>query len=1148
MARSERPGQNIELEVLTDLDKRALRQTARDIERTFERTGRDIGNTYERNVVDTMRRGNRAVAADVERARKSDLAAIKVLTRTEQDRIADRLNGLRDIEARRVRDHNAEIRRISAESRARERERRAQIRFAQQQADRTERIRIKRDRDMLGRAGAGAVGGLASVGTTLGSLGKVAGPAGIAALVPALTGVAGAASTLSGVVGVLPGVTTAAAAGFGTLKLGVMGFGGAMENIRDPEQFAEAIGKLAPSAQQAARDIQALVPTFDRLKIATQQALFAGVGPMITELSNTLMPTIQATTTGIANAMNNMFAQFATQLQTPETFGAIQEIGRSLVNTFENLAPAVAPFTQALTEIARVSSGFLPQLAQSLSVAAQEFSTWISDISASGELEQWIQRGITAAGQLWDITKDLVAAFFELAPVGEKIMPMIVDAAQILADVMPTISTVVSEISPFFTIWGPVMEKVASATERLAPAMEAVANAVMAMSPGLQILSRVADLLPGGGPASGGRSIPKMPGAGSLSTPFGSAIGNAASAGAQTGPFIMPPSFNPPSSSGSVAGAGDAVAKEMTRAPFVDPSRFAATSPLSSHPDVAQALRALEEARLREINLKAMGNADQLELLRARNDVVAAEQRVREAEQQVIDETINAMEKSLPKLETLADSMGQVGAALDKDLGFSKGLPGLADNLVRFLASLAFAPAVGALYGAQARAGYSNGAAGSGLFGMLAAQGAFGSQFQIAPPDFARASADISRLGPEALMVPNMMSMTGTGTGVTNPNLAAMYRLAQNANGGQYDWGGTDLVNGLADCSGAVSELTQVLLGRGTGQGRLFTTESFPSVAPNLGFRKGFKPGAFNVGVSHGGPGGGHMAATLPNGMPFEAGGDVGGIALGKGDGALDPNFTEQWHLPVGGGGSVLPGMNMPTSMPMSTDLGNPGGPLTPNVGLPGGAPTANVGIPGALNFATGQGPGPAPGPPKVQGHMPGRGGWQPAGGGGSQGLVGGMPMAAIQGAISSAGAAAAPFGGQAGAAAAQMVVQLLNRAAAFGGQVAGIGVQGVIDTLTPGGSQRADLSNNLLMRIAGGFASARPSIPTTAGQQEVPMKDGQGGGQSQHGTKKGAAPGPDGGGNNMVFNQVFNNASTNQEVARDVSRQINAHGAGMPR
>src|SRR4029077_14965331 len=65
------------------------------------------------------------------------------------------------------------------------------------------------------------------------------------------------------------------------------------------------------------------------------------------------------------------------------------------------------------------------------------------------------------------------------------------------------------------------------------------------------------------------------------------------------------------------------------------------------------------------------------------------------------------------------------GVKLDADLGLSKGLPGLADNLVRFLGSLAAAPLLGPLSAiSNAQGGIDK--TGSGLIGMLASQAGFG--------------------------------------------------------------------------------------------------------------------------------------------------------------------------------------------------------------------------------------------------------------------------------------------------------------------------------------------------------------------------------------------------------------------------------------
>lgn len=106
-------------------------------------------------------------------------------------------------------------------------------------------------------------------------------------------------------------------------------------------------------------------------------------------------------------------------------------------------------------------------------------------------------------------------------------------------------------------------------------------------------------------------------------------------------------------------------------------------------------------------------------------------------------------------------------------------------------------------------------------------------------------------------------------------------------------------------------------------------------------------------------------------------------------------------------------------------------------------------------------------------------------GGSGFQGL-GGLPMQAISTAVSAAGPALdaiAPGASQA----AQIGVQLTNRAAAYAGQLAGIGVGGLLETFLPHGSPLADPGNSWLGKIASGFAGAKPALPNKAGDQSAP-------------------------------------------------------------
>lgn len=173
--------------------------------------------------------------------------------------------------------------------------------------------------------------------------------------------------------------------------------------------------------------------------------------------------------------------------------------------------------------------------------------------------------------------------------------------------------------------------------------------------------------------------------------------------------------------------------------------------------------------------------------------------------------------------------------------------------------------------------------------------------------------------------------------------VSRLYQEAEALNGGPYVWGSTD-------CSGAVSMLVNAALGT---SGRMSTATAAQWLSER-GFQPGYgPPGSLQIGWYNGGPGGGHMAATLPDGTHFESGGQHGGIMLGgQAAGAESSQFTHHMYLPLQGfypdgpaaaGGAGMPGMGFG----MGTGMGGGGGiPPGARAGTgPGGQPgyyTAN--------------------------------------------------------------------------------------------------------------------------------------------------------------------------------------------------------------
>lgn len=659
--------------------------------------------------------------------------------------------------------------------------------------------------------------------------------------------------------------------------------------------------------------------------------------------------------------------------------------------------------------------------------------------------------------------------------------------------------------------------------------------------PGTDIL---ANTLPGA-PGAGSTVLPPAPGDNSARTLLGSALapgtalpppdaqrGNAVDNGPQAGDRKP------------IAPAGD---DDKTKAP-IDPSLWSVESkPVAMPPGLAtaptaapgmlvsspkggpglgryevdpmrvydaesSAIRAknsLEQDRIALIRLEQRGNADQDALLRARNQVADAERSYVSAQMKLAEAQQGTWKKLESSTQGLADGMGQIGAALDKDFGISKGLPGLAENLTKFLANMAAAPILGQL-GAVSQLNPSKG--GYGALGILAAQGVFGPQYTGLGASSAYGPQGV---GPAAL---------GGGMGAYAGDAALLARVPA----GRYTQEERgDLTKGLADCSSAVEDLVNLMDGRPTAGASMWTGNAAEWLT-----QRGFVPGVGGPGDFRVGFNPQHMQATLPGGTNINWGSDEMAARRGiGGTGADDPAFTSHYYRPTGGHSPVAPSVGVaPTPIPppapgyaplADSALTSPG--LT-NPALTPGIPAAG----GGWGGATGPAQAWSPSSTRIGGVEPATGS-----GAGGVGITAGGTIDTAIGMAASAADIFAPGAGQA----AQTGIKLANRAIQFGAQAAGIGVQGLMDTVLPtAGSELANKS--WLTKILGGVAGAAPAIPNVAGKATAPPNPNQGDPNAQGGPIKA-------GDTNI---HVTNNRATEDGTGRDIAfhQQARNSGPGM--
>lgn len=254
---------------------------------------------------------------------------------------------------------------------------------------------------------------------------------------------------------------------------------------------------------------------------------------------------------------------------------------------------------------------------------------------------------------------------------------------------------------------------------------------------------------------------------------------------------------------------------------------------------------------------------------------------------------------------------------------------------------------------------------------------------------------------------------------------------------------------GEFDCSMYMSQIYAAMAG--LPPGRYFNTETDFEA---LGFKKGFKPGALNIGIRRGGGGpNSHMAGTLPNGINVENTG--GGSMYGTGATGAD-QFPIQYYFEAPNGGDM-------GAMQMGSMLAD--GQLGATHGMLGGA------APGAADpYATGS----ATAPGRTEGYIPAGAGNTSVSGTsmvsgflnmGAQAINGLIDQAAsaastaagaaVAGGTMGAGAPAAPAASAAAQAAIGLGTQAAKRGVEYGFQLGGIWTDALIEQVTPFGAPR---------------------------------------------------------------------------------------------
>lgn len=216
-----------------------------------------------------------------------------------------------------------------------------------------------------------------------------------------VAGLVGAVVSLSGVTGVVPGAMLAMGAASAVLKVAFMGVSDVMKSLGGTaEEFDAAIKDLPPSMQQVARAARGLLPGLKDIRTTIQSKFWDGLAAPMEKLANSYFPIARYQGGKLAETFNAMAKELAGFLTKSSTVKDVDGILTNVNKAWREMVAAVKPLAQVLTDVAAVSSEFLPGMGKGIAGAAQSFANFIHEARESGKLKDWIQGGLDALKQL----------------------------------------------------------------------------------------------------------------------------------------------------------------------------------------------------------------------------------------------------------------------------------------------------------------------------------------------------------------------------------------------------------------------------------------------------------------------------------------------------------------------------------------------------------------------------------------------------------------------------------------------------------------------------------------------------------------------------------------------------------------------------
>jgi phage-related protein len=229
-----------------------------------------------------------------------------------------------------------------------------------------------------------------------------------------LGAIGGAISVVGGLLATLPAIAAGFGLAIGAIAVGTKGFFAALGASGDPAAFEEALKKLTPSAQSAARALAEFKEPLAEIRKVVQERLFEGMDETFRSLKE-LLPGVKSGLAGAANGVRGMVQEWAKMATTQESQDDLTRIGVHVASGLREMKPVLADIGSVLKDFAVVGSSLFTEWGSEIAGVTGRFREWASEARKTGEMREWIENALEKIKQLGRVIADVWAGFSNIS-------------------------------------------------------------------------------------------------------------------------------------------------------------------------------------------------------------------------------------------------------------------------------------------------------------------------------------------------------------------------------------------------------------------------------------------------------------------------------------------------------------------------------------------------------------------------------------------------------------------------------------------------------------------------------------------------------------------------------------------------------------